>query len=687
MPLLRSTTLFLTFALAVVAIFPFQATPQPQKTDDGVMLDFEDVDIRTVVRFMAELTGRNFIVDNRVTGKVTVVSPKPVKDKDALAIFESLLGASGFGIVKSGDVYQILPLADAGKSAVEVYDPEKDKALRPGQIVTRIIQLKSISANSLVATIQPLLSPQAVLSSYLPNNTLIITDNAANIARVLTIVSQLDKPSAAGLRAVDIIYLRHADADDLAKVINSMIQTGGSEGDDKSKTTGYRQLAAFRGQVAIEADSDTNALVISAEPDDLNALKDIITRLDIRRLQVYLEALVMEVSADVADQFGVEWRSAESIGGDSGIAPFGGTSFGSGINDLANNPLALPQGFAFGVSGGNIRFRGQEYANIALLLRALKSDSRINVLATPQLLTLDNDEAEIIVGDNVPFLTGKFTTDTGGGGNPFQTIERRDVGLTLRIKPQISENGFVRLNIFQEISSIATQAGAADLITRKRSLRTTVVLPNDSMVALGGLIRDDVTQTNQQVPCLGGVAGAGELFRNTAARNQKTNLMVFIRPRIINNYGDMDTITTEKYLQMRHQQKETKYEGSSMVPEYQQPEPAIVPEKLREPSPTTPVGEVPEGTVISPTAPVNPSTKQLDEQVKNNATPQAPATARKKSEPVLITPDKPLTAADFLDPVDKIEPAAGDAPPSAPAPLEDKAISSEVLSVVSATAP
>jgi general secretion pathway protein D len=584
--------------LFITLVISLSVTTFSARAEETITLDFEDVEIRNLIRFMAEATGKNFIVDNKVVGKVTIISPRPLPTHEALSTFENLLAASGYAIVPAGNVLKISPLSEAGKSPVDVLSGENNK--RPGEVVTQLIRLQHISASTIIPVLTPLLSRDATLSSYLPANTLILTENYANVRRIKALIEQLDTDVDQNSRSIAIAYLKNAEAKSLAEVLNNMIKNAGKEGSASTENT----LAAFRSHVAVVADESTNSLILSAEPSDMTILKDTIHRLDIRRLQVYIEALIMEVSSDVSDQFGIEWRSADNLSSGTGLTPFGGQTFSSGISDLSENPLALPQGFAFGVAGGNITFRGQEFTNVGFLLRALKSDSNVNILSTPQLLTLDNEEAEIIVGDTVPFITGTYNNDND---NPFQTIEREDIGLTLRLRPQISENGFVRMNIYQEISSISSQASeAADIITRKRSIKTTVVVPNQKLIALGGLIRDDITHNVAQVPCLASIFGAGELFKNTSVANSKTNLMIFIKPHIINAYGDMDEVTKRKYIQMRKLQLKEPLDGSKFVDVPVHGESDIVPEDLRYPAPQEEV--IPEENDDDKQSSVNPFT-------------------------------------------------------------------------------
>ena len=692
---------------------PLSPAPHAQDTENGITLDFEDVEIRSLIRYMAEATGRNFIVDNTLNGKVTIVNPSPLSPGEAFEIFESLLYGAGYAIVPSGSVDRIVPLSEVVKEPLDVLSAG-ERTNRPSAFVTKNIRLRYVHVNSVLPIVRPLLSKTATLGAFVPGNTLILTESFSNIERIQNVIRQIDTLSSSGaikllplvhadatqvaailerifteeasttgdkegarevqiiaeaatntlivvadmaemrqieklvddldvdndekVKSLEIVYLKNADAPDLAEVINRMLEKSDDEKEDAltdgTEKTALRVLSTFKGPVSVVADESTNALLLSADPEDMVILKDVINRLDIRRLQVYVEALVMEVSSNIADQFGVEWRTASNFSGNSGIVPFGGSTFGNGINALSTNPLNLPTGFSFGLAGSNITFRGQEFANIGLLVRALKSDTNINILSTPQLLTLDNQEAEIIVGDNVPFVTGTFSNDAGGD-NPFQTIERKDIGLTLRMTPQISENGFIRMDIYQEFSSVAENRGeATDLVTRKRSIKTAVVVPDQQMIALGGLIRDDVTEANQQIPCLAGMFGVGELFKNTSVTSQKTNLMVFIKPHIINTYGDINAITHSKYTQIREHQKAKRRAGSVLVERVVPDEAAVVPDALRDgnrerfvPSPTR------RQTIINPVeVPLRAP----------EAAPSAPATPEQEPAPELKRPAEPI---------------------------------------------
>jgi general secretion pathway protein D len=286
----------------------------------------------------------------------------------------------------------------------------------------------------------------------------------------------------------------------------------------------------------------------------MNAMNGIIDKLDVRRLQVLVEALIVEVSAGVGEQFGVEWKSANGFGG-SNATGFGGTSFpntaGVSIDSVATNPLATGAGLAVGVAKGTLTFGDTEILNLGALARALSTKTDTNILSTPNILTMDNEEAEIIVGQNVPFITGQSSTQ-GGTTNPFQTIERKDVGLTLKVKPQISEGNTVRLEIYQEISSVdGGTAAEGGLITSKRSIKTVVLANDGGMIVLGGLMRDETRVGVQRVPCLGSIPILGEAFKFTENKQVKTNLMVFLRPHIIKDENDIRNVTNQKYGSMQ----------------------------------------------------------------------------------------------------------------------------------------
>ncbi|MBL1351735.1 MAG: type II secretion system secretin GspD [Zetaproteobacteria bacterium] len=592
----------------ILIAFLCSAIPSAWAAD--VTLNFKHADIRAFIDFVAEFSHKNFLVDNRVKGNITLVSQTPMSEKEAYNVFLSVLEVNGFATVQAGSVIKIVPRAESKQKAVPVH---QGTAQSNDAMVTQVLRLKYANSQQLVALIRPLISPNSHLVAYPRGNMLLLTDSSSNIRRIQKILKLLDRKDAVGVQLftlqhasadklaatlsklypsapnspnglkimaqqpgnmlmivgapqkinevaslidrldiapesdsgrLQVRYLKHGTAADIAKVITALI--GGSS----PKTPGGGK-PLFAGDVKVVADKTTNALLITAGPSDMRAINHIIDKLDIRRRQVLIEALIVEVSANVAEQFGMEWRGLGNLLSNKTQA-FGGTSFtgqgGANINSVAANPFNTGGGLAVGVMKGTVTFGGATFLNLGLLARALQAKDDTNILSTPNLLTMDNEEAEIIVGQNVPFITGKNSTQ-GGLANPFQTIVRKDIGLTLRVKPQISEGDTVRLKLYQEISSIATNTGVqgTDLITNKRSIKTTILANDGQIIVLGGLLRDDKSTSVQRVPCLGSIPILGEPFKFTNNSHRKTNLMVFLKPHIIKSSSQIEALTNRKY--------------------------------------------------------------------------------------------------------------------------------------------
>ncbi len=583
-----------------------------------VTMNFKNADIRAFIEFAAGFTGKNFLVDNRVKGQVTIISPTPMNEKEAYKVFLSVLEVNGFATVESGSVSKIVPRAESKQKAVPVHGGQAEN---DDTMVTQVLRLKYADSQQLVGVIRPLISPNSHLVAYPRGNMLLLTDSSSNVRRIQKILTLLDRKdtvgvkifvlqhasadklvtvlsklypappnSPSGVKAIahqpgnilvvvaapqvvnevaslverldiapesdsgrlQVRYLKHANAENVAKVINELVSAQTASG---GKPTQQKNL--FLGAVKVVADPATNAVLMTADPVDIASVNHIIDKLDVRRRQVLIEALIVEVSANTAQQFGMEWN-ALSNPTQAGRTPFGGTSFsnqaGSNINTVATNPFAGGGGgLVAGVSGGTITFGGVQVLQLGALVRALEAQADTNVLSTPNLLTMDNEEAEIVVGQNVPFITGKSASTGAANPNPFQTIQRKDIGLTLRVKPQISEGDVVRLQIYQEISSIATNVGVqgSDLITNKRSIKTVVLANNGQMIVLGGLMRDDSSISVQGVPCLARMPLLGEAFKFTENGRRKTNLMVFLKPHIIKTSNQIEAITNQKYNDIR----------------------------------------------------------------------------------------------------------------------------------------
>jgi len=604
-----------------------------------VTLNFKNADIRAFIEFVAGFSGKNFLVDNRVKGKVTIVSPTPISEDHAYDVFLSVLEVNGFAAVPSGSVIKIVPRAESKQKALPVLmsnnGPDDDA------MVTQVVRLKYANAQQLVALIRPLISPNSHLVAYPRGNMLLMTDSASNIHRIIRILHLLDRKDAVGVR---LFTLKHASADKLATTITSLYGGGGigaprvpgssggvkaiahqpgnmlivigapqiinevanviekldvapisdsgrlqvrylkyANAEDVAKVLnalvgGQKSAAAkpgqtkllFTGDVKVVADKATNALLITADPSDIKSVGRIIDKLDIRRRQVLIEALIVEVSGNDARRFGVEWMAA---GGNAvGVQNFKNLktiSKGIAANANAATPVSTSAALAAVAPTGLTLGVVNKALSIGALVHAMESDNNANVLSTPNLLTMDNEEAEIVVGKNVPFITGSNASTGLANPNPFRTIERKDVGLTLRVTPQISHGNSVRLKIYQEISSVDGQtAGGGGLTTSKRSIKTVVLANDGQMIVLGGLMRDDSSATVQRVPCIGAVPLLGEPFKFTENTKTKTNLMVFLKPHIIKNGNQIEEITDQKYNDIKNLYEQPVKGGTIIFPQH-----------------------------------------------------------------------------------------------------------------------
>ncbi|MDQ6978554.1 MAG: type II secretion system secretin GspD [Mariprofundaceae bacterium] len=622
-----------------VACLIATAMAQPARADD-ITLNFKDADISAFIEFVAGFSGKNFLVDNRVKGKVTVVSPTPMTKHEAYDVFLSVLEINGFATVRAGPIIKIVPRAEGKMRALPVLN---SRGVNDDSLVTQVIRLHYANGQQLVALIRPLISPNSHLVAYPRGNILLLTDTASNVRRIQKILDLIDRKDAVGVKMfplkhasadklaatlgqlyksggiappgvpgggssvkaiahqpgnilivvaqpqiineisvliekldispqadsgrLQVRYLKHATAADVAKVITELVG-----GQAATATPGKAPASTlFAGAVKVVAEPATNALLITADASDMSSLNRIIDKLDVQRRQVLVEALIVEVTANAGEQFGIEWRGTGDFT-KPGTTVLGGTTFngngGANINAVAANPFAASNGLVVGLVRGTVNFGGTQFLNIGALARAMQTKADTNVLSTPNLLTMDNEEAEIIVGQNVPFLTGQNQTQ-GGIANPFQTIERKDIGLTLRVKPQITEGDTVRLQLYQEMSSIAINAGVqgTDLITNKRSIKTVVLANDGQIIVLGGLMRDDNTSSVQRVPCIGSIPIISEPFKFTDNTHRKTNLMVFLRPHIIKSNNQIQALTNEKYNNIKKLYEKAVTGGTILFPQ------------------------------------------------------------------------------------------------------------------------
>lgn len=530
------SALLIAYCSLLIAICALPAfAEKPSKTPKAVRVDFKEVDLPVFIRLVSDVTGKNFTFDEKITGKVTVISPKEVSVDELYQLFISVLQFKGYTAVPTDNLIQIIPLSDAKQNWTQVVkEGEKGEGF-----VTRLIPLKYLNVNEGIRVLTPLISRNGVVNAYPPTNTIILADTIQNAERLAALLSALDKEAPPGKGKINVYPLENAEAEEVAKTLTALfsrLQPGGSMG--------------LTGAVNITADKPTNSLIISSAPEDYDSVKEVIGKLDLRRRQVYVEAAIMEISISKLRELGVEFRATDLPEGGK-ITGFGGTNFG-GMGNAVTGPEGLAQlsGMAAGVVKGTFTFRGTEYMNVGALVRALQTEGDVNVLSTPHLLTTDNQKAEIVVGENVPFVTGTSQTT---GGNVLTSIERKDIGITLRLTPRVSEGEFVKLDIYQEISSL-TQSAAFDPnkvgpVVNKRYASTTVVARDAETIAIGGLLRDNEVKIVRKVPLLGDIPLLGWLFRFQSRQVDKTNLLIFITPTIVKD-TTLSDITERKKTQM-----------------------------------------------------------------------------------------------------------------------------------------
>jgi general secretion pathway protein D len=582
-------------------------------TDPYVTIDFDNVDIPVFIKFISELTGKNFVIDKSVRGKVTIVSPNKISKGEAYKVFESVLDVHGYTTVPAGSIIKIVPALSARSKSVETR--LKEDAIGPeDKVITQLIPLRYADPEELKKLFTPLISKSSVIVAYSPTRTLIITDVLSNIKRLLSItkaidmegvgeeisvipleyatatvlakslstvfekraikaksaisgqvvikivpdertnslillaseddavkiknlVKLLDREPPRGKGDIRVYYLQHANAEDLTKVLTSLPSKKGA-GAEKGKTP------VISKEARIVADKATNSLVIMASKDDYRVLEEVITKLDIPRLMVYIEALIMEVNVDKDFSLGVEWEGIKTFsydGKDAGV--FAGSSSGDFTKIGKAVAGALTPGFSLGIISDTIEIAGIKFPNLAAVAHAYQQDTAVHVLSTPQILTTDNEEAEIMVGKNIPYITSKNVTEAL---QDYTNYEYKDVGVTLKVTPQISQERFVRLKIFQEVSRLIQTVETDRPSTYKRLAQTTVIVKDANTVVIGGLIGDDTTHIDYQVPCLGNIPLISWLFKSTSKRIEKTNLFVFLTPHIIQNPGEAKKIFQEK---------------------------------------------------------------------------------------------------------------------------------------------
>ena len=618
------------------------ATPDGRHT-----LNLKDADIEALIATVSEITGKNFIVGPTVQGKVTVISARPMKPDEIYDVFLSVLRVHGYAAVGSGSMVKIVPEVAA----------QQDGATGTGtmgargsdELVTQIVPVKHVSAAELVPILRPLMPQGGQLIAHAASNSLVVSDRASNVERLVGIIQRIDTVSDAQVEMIplahanaaemartltlladdktaqangegarvfadtrtnsillagaksarlrmraliahldtpvndggdtQVIYLHYANAKDLVPILDGVAATLSGIAPPTAAKTG--DAAGGGGSPAtIQAHEETNALVISAPPAIFRSLAAVVRQLDIRRNQVLIEAVIAEVSDETASEIGVQWQLPVGDGNHViGGTNFTGTTPGNNILAASVNPLGVGNGLNLGYIDGSVSVGGREIFRLGALVSALRGDGTSNILSTPSVLTLDNQEAQIKVAKEVPFLTGQYTTASTTNGsadnpisNPFQTIERKDVGLVLKVKPQINEGESVRLDIHQEVSSLAPNVvGAVDLITNKREITTSVLVKDDSLLVLGGLIDNQAKDNVQKVPGLGSIPVIGNLFRYRTNSRTKSDLMVFLHPKILRDATTEAAVSSEKYNYMRTEQLQMRQQDWPITPSAQRP--------------------------------------------------------------------------------------------------------------------
>lgn len=621
-------------------------TPRIKRGEDFITLNFSNIDIAALIKVMSEFTRKNFILDEKVTGKVTLMTPTKISPDEAYQVFLSALEIKGFTAVEDGRIIRIIPTSAAKQSGLRVV---QDGELRGEGYVTRLTRLTYVNPQDLVKTLQPLISKDGMLIAYPATNSLIITDSVHSIKKIESLIRALDVAAPEGKGKINVYALRNANAEDIAKVMSSLVSRLPVPPPGGAVPPGGATASILEGTVTITADKATNALIIVGSPGDYEVIKDVIQKLDIRRRQVYVEAAIIEMSLTKMRDIGFEFLTAPheiQSGSGAPITPLGGTNFGNIGPAVVGGPatLASMNGLAVGAIKGTFTYDGKKYMNVGALLHALQRDGDVNVLSTPNILTTDNQKAEIMVGQNVPFTTGQTQNATTGSGNYFQTIERKDVGIKLTLTPQISSDDNVRLEVNQEISDVvgSSTANAGGLITNKRSASTTVIVKDRQTMVIGGLIRDNVVSTTSKVPFLGDIPILGWLFKSKSTSIEKTNLMIFITPYIIKNEGEADALTKQKNEVLEDFRKEYRIEKKEMDPLNSKKKPGektgAVEKKTIEPVPVTvriiedKPAEKQEGSAITTT----PSPEQTP-QTEIKPTEIKPAEGAK--DVIVVTPD------------------------------------------------
>ncbi|GAB4539899.1 MAG: type II secretion system secretin GspD [Thermodesulfovibrionia bacterium] len=527
------------------------------KRDSGITFNFIDVEMPALIKFVSEVTGYNFVFDEKVKGKVTIIAPTRLSIDESFNLFTSVLGLKGYTIIPSGNkTYKIVPSSLARQEGAI---PTDGKAIVNEGYITKLIPLQYIDADEASKFLRPIVSNDGHISPFGPRNLLLIVDSAINIEKVISILEKIDTPSTRGEPPrIYVYFLENADAEDLAKVLDGILkaQARASTPPVTRKEPSTEQPIK---QTSITPDKATNSLIIVATPSEYENIVQVIKELDKRRKQVFVEAMIMEASIEKLKEVGAKWRAMIRENGDPIVIGGVGTISTSAVESVITGLT----GFSVGGMGnfttipisiinpdGTVKTQNLTAPGFAALFSLREFKDAVNVLSTPQILTSDNEEAEIIVGENIPLIS-KRERDITTTNTVLTSIERKDVGITLRITPQITEGDYVKLDLYQEISavketpeSVLTTIGPT---TTKRSTKTSVVVKDGQTVVIGGLMQEREEVITEKTPVLGDIPILNLFFRYKTTSRMKTNLLVFLTPHIVKESARLSEMTGQKY--------------------------------------------------------------------------------------------------------------------------------------------
>jgi general secretion pathway protein D len=724
----RRITAVLAMAALLVSVNLSAAPAMKPQEGPTITPNYKDADLSQIIQAVAEVTGKNFIIDPRVNAKVTMLSATPMTPDQFYQAFLSVLQVYGYIAVPAGKVIKIIPNTDQRQAPAN--DLPENVSSTSDEIVTQIVTTRNISAAQLVPILRPFVPPYGQLAAYPGGNMLIISDRASNVNRLVRIIERMDQ---SGDEPVEVVALHNASAADVVRVINSLSSggPGGEAGGSAAKivadertnsilmtgekaprlklkalilnmdtplaTGGDTQVRYLRyadaekiadklkGQatasakaqggpptaspaggggtsnvdasVTIWADVATNALIITAPPKIMRSLMAVIDKIDIRRAQVQVQAIIVEVDVNKSSNIGVQWLLDGGNNYGYGVTNLPGS--GTSIVDLAaavlgvtGNTTTATSATTSSLSSATVgtgatfalgKYNSSTGKGFAALIQALRSDGTSNIISTPSLITMNNEEAEVKVTQEIPLITGSYSSSTAsvsGTTSPFTTIQREEVGTILKVTPHINEGNSVQLKIEQEDSSPGAKiTDSADISTNKRSIKTTVLIEDGGVIVLGGLMSDTVTESEDRVPGLGAIPLIGNLFKSRSSSRQKKNLLVFIRPTIMRDAEATENTSESKYDEVRQEQRSLHKGHISLLPGEKQP---LIP-------------PIPPGSGLPGPPPADANAQGATPNApRSNSAPQAP-----------LQPAPPLTAPQSTPlppPATTVPPAATTAP-------------------------